>query len=332
MGLFIDHVNSVLQKMRQPLITSLSTDTTTEAYRAQEAVKRAVLRVWNYKQWSFKLRRYTFPTTSGTSDYVLPRLMRETYKIMSSDSPYDITTVSEDSFDKQVPNPQSSGNPYIARLFEMVGVQTQPTSTGSVRITSSSGSDTTQKVLVKGLVGGQLDYEQLSINGTANNDSTKQFSAIYSVTKSDVTSGYVTVSSDGGTITNVILSPLEKSVRLRVIRLFPTPSSTITITVKGFGRPVGLTHAYEDTEIPNDWDYVVDQWGFALALQSRGQDQIQEFTSELALAVKMLEEDMITEEFISAEELIIPERWGGEGAERLGWTSLPDGYGITSVY
>lgn len=329
MGLYLDHVNTVLQKMRVPLISALSTDNTTEEYRAQESVRRAVTRVWNYKQWSFRLRRYTFTTTDGTSEYVLPRYIRETYKIKSSGSPYDITVVNEDSFDNHIPNPTAEGNPYIARLFEMVGVETQPTAASTVTVASSSASDSTQKVLIKGLVSNQLDYEEVSLAGTGDVSSTKSFSAIYAVTKSALTEGRVTVTSNGGGVTNVVLAPKEKSVRLRKIRLYPSPASALTITVKGFGRPPELSQAYEDTEIPSDWDYVVDQWAFVFALQARGQDQTDEFTGQLNLAVKMLEEDMHTEEYISAEEIIVPERFTGTGDLSLGWTSLPDGYGIT---
>ena len=328
MGLYLNHVNTCLQKLREPQITALSTDTSSEAYRAQEAVRRAVSRVWNYKQWSFKLRRYTFTTTSGTEDYVLPRYLRETYKIKSSVSPYDITVVNEDVFDRNIPNPTSSGNPYIARLFEMVGVETQPTAAGTVTAVSSSASDTTQFVLIKGLVGGQLQYEQLTLTGTTAATSTKSFSQIYSVTKSARTEGYITVKSDTDTVTNVILDPDESVLRLRKIRLYPKPDATITITTKGFGRPVKLTHVYEDTEIPDDWDYVVDQWAYSLALQAKGQTQLEEMKSNLELGSKMLEDDMATEEYISAEEVIVPERWNGSGDGYPGYTSMPAGYGI----
>lgn len=329
MGLFLDHVNTVLEKLREPLITSLSTDNTTEAYRAQEAVKRAVARVWNYKGWTFKLRRYTFDTVSGTEDYVLPRYIRETYKINSDSSPYDIKVVSEDVFDRAVPNPSATGSPYIARLFEMVGVETQPTSASVISVVSSSAADTTQKVLVKGLVSGYLDYEQVSLSGTTPVLTTKSFSAICAVTKSDITAGTVTITSNGGVVTNLVLSALEKSLRLRKVRLYPEPDDTITITVKGFGRSPELSHAYEDTEIPSDWDYVVDQWSFALALQAKGKEQLDEATSQINVAIKMLEEDMHTEEYISSEEIIVPERWGGsEGDGYQGWTSLPSGYGV----
>lgn len=258
---------------------------------------------------------------------MLPRLVGEVYKLKSSASPYDMTVVSEDLFDNNVPNPTASGNPEFARLFEMVGVETQPTSASIISVVSSSASDTSQKVLIKGLVNSQLDYEELSLNGTTTVNGSKSFSAIYAVTKSAETVGRVTVTSNAGVVTNVTLALQDETVRLRKIRLYPIPSSAVTITVKNYGLCPELTTTYEDTEIPSRWDYVVDQFSFAYVLQTKGKEQLDEFTVQMQLAQRMLDEDMLTEERLSAEEIIVPERWGGTGDGYMGWTSLPAGYG-----
>lgn len=328
MGVFIDHVNTVLEKLRETPITALSTDTTTEAYKAQAAVRRAVKRVWNAKQWSFKYRNPTFATEASVEGYVLPRGAGEIYGLKSSGSPYNITVVREDMFDKFVPNPTATGNPQYARLFEVVGVEEQPTSASIATVVSSDATDTTQKVLVKGIVSGSLDFEELSLNGTTAVNGSKLFTSISAVTKSAATAGRVTVTSNGGVVTNVVLTPQEKTLRLRKVRLHPIPSSALTITVKCFGLPPELTQAYEDTEIPSRWDYVVDQYAFALAIQAKGKEQLEEFVANMQLAKTMVDEDMASEESISSEDIIVPERWGGTGDGYDGWTSLPAGYGV----
>ena len=57
MGLYLSHVNTVLSKLREPVITALSTNEDTEAFKAQRAVQRAVNRIFNSKTWSFRQRR-----------------------------------------------------------------------------------------------------------------------------------------------------------------------------------------------------------------------------------------------------------------------------------
>ena len=178
------------------------------------------------------------------------------------------------------------------------------------------------------MVGGYVDFEELSLSGTTPVNGTKSFTAIYAVTKSDATAGRITVTTNAASVTNVVLAPQEKTLRLRKIRLHPIPSSVITITAKSFGLPPELTQAYEDTEIPSRWDYVVDQYAFALSIQAKGKDQLDEFVTNMQLAKTMVEEDMSSEEEISSEDIIVPERWGGTGDGYSGWTSLPNGYGV----
>lgn len=330
MALFITHVNTVLGKLREAPISALSTDNTTEAWRAQEAVRRAVARVWNAKQWSFKIRSYQFSTTSGTEAYTLRQSVGEPFSLLSNNPPYSIKVISESFFDEKVPNPIETGVPAFCRLFEMQGCTAQPASAGTVSVVSSSASDTTQKVLVKGYVSGSIQYEELSLAGTAPVSGSLSFSSIEAITKSDVTSGVITVTS--GATTLAAISPQDTVVRARVMRFYPEPDGTYTITMKYFGLSPVLTHAYEDTEIPVRWDYVVDQFAFALALQSKGQEQSAEFQTAFNVATKMLEQDMATEEYIASEEIIIPQRWGSNIGELNQWQSLPTGYNYPSSY
>ncbi len=325
MATFLDHVNVVLQMLREAPITALSTDTSSEAFRVQRAVRRAVWRVWNAKQWGFKLRSYTFPTVANQLSYTLPKLVGEPYSILSTQPPYTLTNISERMFNKLVPNPTASGNTEFYRLFEMIGASEQPSSATTLSIVSNHASDTTQTVLVKGLVNSEVDMEEVTLAGTSTVTTTKSFSAVYAITKSSETAGNVTVTAGATTVGR--LAPQEKVLRLRVIKLYPTPGSVYTITVKSFGLPPYLTNAYEDTEIPTRWDYVVEQFAFAMALQPKGQEQLSEQAEQYRVAKQYLEEDMASEEYITSEELILPERWGGTGD--YSWLNSLDGFGYT---
>lgn len=313
MALMIDHVNVVLQRLRQDTVTQLSTDQSTVTYRVQIAVQRAIARVWNAKQWTFKQRKTTLALTSSTSEYNLGKDIGEPYIVLSSLSPYLIRATAEEDFDTRVPNPTATGNPDRYMLFEYAGVEVQPTAASALSITSTSASDTTQSVLVRGVVSGQEDYEQVTLNGTTPVSTTKQFSSIRSVTKSAETAGRVTVQSDSGTVTNLTMGPLEKTIRLKKVRFYPTPSNSGTITIKHFKVPFVPTQALDDSEIPSRWDYVVEQWAFAMALQPQGQDQLAEQQAQFALAEKYLNDDMASEEKQSEARIIVPRRGMDDG-------------------
>lgn len=325
MAIFLDHINVTLSKLRADPVTSLSADTTTEAYRAAIAVRRAVWRVWNAKQWAFKLRRTNLALTASSNEYVLPKIVGEPLIVMSSVSPYRLTVVKEDTFDKFVPNPQASGNPEFVRLFEMTGAENQPSSASVISVASNSASDTTQKILIKGFVNGEIDYEELSLSGISTVSTTKLFSEIYAISKSDDTAGKITITAGATTIGT--LSTQERVLRLRKLRFYPAPGSAITMTIKHLALPPLLTHAYEDTEIPVRWDYVVDQFALAFALQAKGQEQITEQSAEFQLAELFLKEDMVSEEYLSGEEIILPERVGGTGDSS--WLNQLSGFGYT---
>lgn len=304
--LYIDHINHVLSTLRETDVTDITTDKSTEAWKAQEAVKRAVKRIWNYKQWSFKGRITTFSTVSGTEDYILSKDVGNIYQILSSVAPYHIHSISEQTFDTIEPNRTRTGNPSTATLFEMRGVNTQPSSASVITIVSSSTSDTTENVIIRGLVSDEDDFEELTLNGNTNVNSSKSFSRIDSITKSAVTVGRITITSNSAAVTNAVMGRLELTMRFKRLRLYPEPAAVITITIKHFTRSVILTDRYHDTEIPRDWDYVVDALAVAFALQAKGQDQINETTSHTELAIKILEQDMATEEHISSDITWIP--------------------------
>jgi hypothetical protein len=304
----------------------LSSDPTTEAWKAQLAVNRAVRRIWNFQPWNFRRRTHTFVTVADQSDYPLGQLIGRPYSILSSAAPYKLRVKSRYNLDRQDPQLAMEGDPYIAVLSGQSPVVVQPTSTTVISAVSASNSDTTQKVLVKGLVSGQEDYEELDLNGTTTVYTTKSFSEITAITKSARTEGSITIAS--GSTTLITLGPLDIAPVFRVLSLYPVVQSVLTITVRHFSPPPKpFTNFYESVMIPEDWDYVVDQWAFTLALQSKGQDQNTEYNSQLMVAVKMLEEDMATEEeVISDEPVEIDDAGSGsEGGFRCG---VPSGHGV----
>jgi hypothetical protein len=193
---------------------------------------------------------------------------------------------------------------------------------------SSSASDTSQTVTIRGVVSGEIDVEEVSINGTSAVSTTKSFSSILSVSKSAVAAGRVTLTSNGGVVTNVVLAPQEKTTRLRKIRFLPTPDAVYTVIFKHFAKPTVLTVRYEDTEIPSRWDYIVEQYAFALALQAKGKEQAEEFVAQMQLADKMLEADMASEEAESSETILVPNRALEDVPSRF--FLPPSGYGFTN--
>lgn len=311
MGVFIDHVNVVLSKLRGTAITSLSTNANEEAFRTQIAVQRAVTRVWNSRKWTFKQRTDTLSLTSGTSIYNFPKQVGESYSIRSLDASSigkKVTVLSQDLFDTHIPDPQNSGWPVTLIMFNMLGSRNDPSSSSVLTLASSSASDTSQSITIRGIVGGDIDVEEIALSGVTEVSTTRSFTSIISIGKSAVTTGRVTITSNSAAVTIVVLSPQEQTIKLREFRAYPQPDATYTLQFKNFGMPPILTSRYQDSEISPRWDYIIEQYAFAFVLQSKGQDQLQEFTTQIQFADKMLELDMATEESQSTEVIIRPQK------------------------
>ena len=283
-------------------------------------------RIFNAKTWSFRQRRTTFATVASTARYNLPKTVGLPYIVQSTGEPKKIEFVGEEEFDFQIPDPLEVADPRVATIYDLNGVSEQPSSASVIAISSSSNADTSQIVRVRGLVGGQETSENISLNGTSGVNGLLSFSEIIAVTKSAETTGNITLTSNSAAVTNVVIGPLETTVKFRQMRLYPTPASVLTITVKHFAPPPILTHIYDDIQIPQTWDYVTDQFAFALALQAKGQDQASEFTTQYALAKQFLDEDMATEERAAVHVPLIARRAGDTGDLTPAW--LPSGHGF----
>ena len=134
----------------------------------------------------------------------------------------------------------SSGSVYLKLVFyysddsilsthtsEAVTLEvTQPSSESTVSVSSSSSSDTSQKVIIEGLVNSLEDFEVVSLNGTTSVSTSKSFSYIKGIRLDSVTAGDVTVTSNGGAVTNATFSAgqLEKNDWQEVKVSAPAPS------------------------------------------------------------------------------------------------------------
>lgn len=84
--------------------------------------------------------------------------------------------------------------------------------------------DVAQKVYITGYDSGgnYVENEELQLNGSTSATSTKSFSSLIRISK-DRTHGSVTATSNGGGVTNIILSPGETEADFRTFLLYPIP-------------------------------------------------------------------------------------------------------------
>lgn len=99
--------------------------------------------------------------------------------------------------------------------------------------------DIGQKVSVLGYVSGQLQEEELLLNGSSSVTTSKSFTSLVRISKSDKTHGYITATSNSGGVTNSILDPGDTDLDVQTIKLYPVPSKTETINYEAY-----ITHPF----------------------------------------------------------------------------------------
>ena len=222
--------------------------------------------------WSFLRRKTTFTTTSGTSDYILERDIDKIALIRQTATPARLRQVSDDLFFQHIPNPTESGNPIIYRQWAVDGVSTALASADLVDVLSSSALDSsTFTATVVGYVSGRLIAANYTLNGTAAVAGTNTFDAReLIVSKSGVTTGNITFRRNSNSATLLVLGPQEISARFKVISLYPTPSSTLTMYVEYFKRLKTLVNDSDVPEFDEKYHFVVQLGTLAKVYQHLG--------------------------------------------------------------
>ena len=222
--------------------------------------------------WSFLRRKTTFTTVSGTSDYVMERDVDKIAILRQLNTPIRLKQIPEDIFLRKVPEPNESGNPTFYREWSIDGVSTQLATAGKIDLLSSSandGSSFTASVL--GYISGRLLAETYTLNGTSAVAGTNTFDAreIF-VSKSGVTAGNVTFRRNSDSSTLVVLGPEEISPRFKVITLYPSPNSAMTMYLEYYKPMRDLVNASDVPEFHYKWHYVVRLGALAKVYQLLG--------------------------------------------------------------
>ena len=122
----------------------------------------------------------------------------------------------------------ADGSVVVTHTSAAVSIEvTQPSSASALAIASSLAADTTQKLIVEGIVDSLEDYEVVTLTGTTSVSTSKSFSYIKGMRLDKAATGTVTATSNSAVVTNATLTTgqLEKNDWQEVKIAGPAPSS-----------------------------------------------------------------------------------------------------------
>jgi len=197
---------------------------------ALDSLNRIVEKVWTSYGWR-DLQEIAVEVTSGDGGVVvLPRYVDRISKMYVTD--YVVHPMSRPHILDLSPKWLDANNAGTVQAWHHMpeaAVLAQPAAATTLEVLSTSASDTTQAVRIKGIVNGEEDVEELTLNGTSAVESSKSFGEIRRVFK-ESTTGRVTVRETGGDDL-AIMDPWDDRSAYRRLQLVPQPTEATGVVV-----------------------------------------------------------------------------------------------------
>lgn len=210
-------------------------------------------------------------TVDGTRSYYLDEFLPGSIvKIVDETNERDLIEVDDTDLVRKDLDRDEEGAPTHYSCDGIFTVEAQPSAATVVSAVSASASDTTQKVMVRGLVSGALDYELITLTGTTQVSTTKQFSELFQVSKDAVTVGKITVKS--ATQTFSVIPRAELATEYLRINCYPVPDAVYTMRSYGYRRPMELVSSEDFSELPVDFHELI-----VFGMQKRAHDSLYDF-------------------------------------------------------
>lgn len=197
--------------------------------------------------WNFCNHDYSITTVAGTQDYALPRDFGKELYVLEDTNNAEVEYISPQQLIRDYAATWSSTGTVNKYTILDKPVLDQPSSASIITIVSDAAGDTSQSVLVRGVVGGIEDTESINLNGTSSADGTKQFTRIISISKTAATTGKVTVTSNSAAVTIATISPEVLHYKVKCVRFHSVPSAAVTIRMPYKISPLPLN---DNTDVP----------------------------------------------------------------------------------
>jgi hypothetical protein len=206
-------------------------------------IYRDVLRRTN---WEAQEPDYQITTVAGTSDYILPSNFGKEMYVYDTINKRYIPYIGLSELIEKFPASVSSQGSVERYTIIRKQVRNQPTSASTLSIVSSNSSDTSQVIRLKYIDSNDIEQdESVTLNGTTSVPSVGSPKSIRSISKSATTTGSITITSNGGSVTVAILAPADIDYKVKAIRFHEIPSSVLTLSVPYHIEPYPLMNDYD---------------------------------------------------------------------------------------
>lgn len=202
-----------------------------------------VLRTINWNNYRLD---YTFDSISGTQDYVLPDDFGKEISARDTTNGKELSPVQFDELVRYYPDEVDASGTIERYVIYDSPVKEQPSSASVLTIVSSSASDTTQTILIRGISSAGIEIaESVTLTGTSDALTTNSFTRIKAISKSASTTGYITIDSNSAAKTQAVMAPEVLESRYKICKLHYVPNAVVTISMPYIIKPLPLIEDYD---------------------------------------------------------------------------------------
>lgn len=220
-----------------------------------------------------QFRTFNLTTTSGIRSYTAPFDMGEIVYANDSTNGRSLTIGTEselrDNYYKAI---NTTGVPFLIIPRADSNMMVQPTQSTLIRVTSTSASDTSQMLFIRGISGSAEFYENLTYNGTSNVNSSNSYDYLLEAVKSAATVGKTTITYVSDSTTASIISPESYSERYKILELYYVPAGSYSyeIRYRRLIKPMSQNNDMPIVDVSQGIEYfaIARSWEYKRQLQT----------------------------------------------------------------
>lgn len=235
---------------------NLDSANTTDQGNIRTAVDIAQKNILGRANFWFALKVPTanvLTTVADTAVYVLPYDFHKGLFLRQTSSPVLMEEQDATKFYEETPDPTSpsTGKPTKFIINGLIWASAHPSSASKLSLASTSSSDTTQTVTIRGVASGVDVVEEQTLTGAVAVTSTNTYTQLFSIAKSAATAGTVTATSNAAAVTNVSLLPLQLFKEHWEVRLHLIPDDAYNILGGYYRKPWDMYYDADTLIVPD---------------------------------------------------------------------------------
>ena len=191
-------------------------------------------------EWDELIYNFSLTASATVSAYNLDEDVDRLLFILDATNSCNITINNEQEFYQENYDVfNDTGTPERCFIKRDV-VRSQPASAEQITVKSSSASDTTQTVLIRGISSSVELYESISLSGTTVATATNSYTRLLGISKSAATVGYLTVMHNDESTVLSLMAKEQLESRYKQLHLHPIPTGAIVYHIKAKRRILPL--------------------------------------------------------------------------------------------